>query len=348
MKILIMRLDRIGDVLLSTPVIEALRGAYPQSRIAMMVRPQARAIVEGNPYLDEFIIYDKGGAHSSPWQTLKFALALRKKNFDIALILHPTNRSHAIAFLAGIPKRVGWNAKCGFLLTDKLLDERHRGVMHESDYALEIVRLLGVKIGQRPPLYFPVSAQDEKTIGNFLSLVGIRGDDNLIAIHPGASCPSKVWPPKRFAEVADKLAAEFKAKIVILSGADDVRLCDQMQKSMKTQAISLAGKTSLGELGALLKRCRLFISNDSGPVHLAVALKTPVIAIFGRKQTGLSPRRWKPLGEEDVYLHKDVGCLECRAHNCERGFKCLSAITPAEVLSAARGILNAKRTEINV
>ncbi|MFH1406869.1 MAG: lipopolysaccharide heptosyltransferase II [Candidatus Omnitrophota bacterium] len=341
-RILVIRLDRIGDILLSTPVLEALRSAYPQSYIAMMIAPHARPIVEGNPYINDFIIYDKEGPQWSFWNTLKFALSLRKQKFDTAIILHPSCRSHIIAFLAGIPKRIGYNKKFGFLLTHKLMDNKRLGLKHESAYALDSLRVLGAGAKTKPKLYFPIRQEDERTITKFLASMGVRATDSIVVVHPGASCSSKKWLTERFAEVAEKLSCEYKVKIVIVSGDEDAPLCEEIERAMKTKAISLAGKTSLGELAALLKRSKLFISNDSGPVHVAVAVQTPVISIFGRKQPGLGPRRWGPLGEKDIALHKDVGCAECKAHNCTLQFKCLKAITVTEVLAAARKILNEK------
>jgi len=105
----------------------------------------------------------------------------------------------------------------------------------------------------------------------------------------------------------------------------------------------LAGKTSLSQMASILKRCALFISNDSGPVHIASALDTPVISIFGRKQPGLSPRRWGPLGKNDKYLHKDIGCIQCLAHNCKKEFSCLRAISVDDVVLAAESVLKASR-----
>ena len=125
-RILVTRTDRIGDVLLSTAVIKVLRKKFPKSYIAVMVRPYARDIVLGNPYLDELILYDKYGAQRSLLSSIKFAAGLRKKRFDLVLILHPTNRQHIISFLAGIKKRVGFNRKMGFLLTDKIEHKKPR------------------------------------------------------------------------------------------------------------------------------------------------------------------------------------------------------------------------------
>ncbi len=339
-KILITRTDRIGDVLLSTPVIKALRRNFPKSHIVVMVRPYARDIILGNPYLDEIIIYDKYGAQRSFWSSIKFAWGLKKKRFDLALILHPTNRQHLVTTLAGIKKRVGLDKKMGFLLTDKIEHKKQEGQKHELEYTLDVVRSLGIEPEDKD-LFMPIRKDSEMYIEELLAreAAGLASE-KMIALHPGASCPSKIWPAERFAQVADKLAGEFKVRVVVVAGPDDVNKGKDLISLMRCDCIDACGKTTLSQLASLLRRCCLFISNDSGPVHIATAVGVPVVAIFGRGQPGLSPRRWGPTGKNDIVLHKDVGCRECLAHNCQKGFACLQAISAEDVLAAARKILS--------
>jgi len=348
-KILITRTDRIGDVLLSTPAVKALRKRYPQSHIALMVRPYARDIVLGNPYLDEIIVYDKYGAQRNIWKSIKFAWGLKRKKFDLALVLHPTNRAHLVTFLAGIKKRIGFNLKFGFLLTDKIEHKKQEGQRHELEYTLDVVRSLGIEpedkdlpspCAQGLGLFMSIRKDSEMYVEEFLASQGVQKVDKMIALHPGASCPSKIWPAERFAQVADKLAGEFKVRVVVVAGPDDVDKGKNLINLMRCDCIDACGKTTLSQLASLLRRCCLFISNDSGPVHIATAVGVPVIAVFGRGQPGLSPRRWGPTGKNDIVLHKDVGCRECLAHNCQKGFACLQAISAQEVLAAARKLLD--------
>jgi ADP-heptose:LPS heptosyltransferase len=185
----------------------------------------------------------------------------------------------------------------------------------------------------------PIRNEAEDWTRELFKEEGITGQDRLLAIHPGASCPSKIWPQERFAEVADKLAEEHGFKVLVVAGPKDIGIAHNVIKLMKHPVIDLAGKTSLSQLASVLKRCRLFISNDSGPVHIASAIGTPVVAIFGRSQKGLSPKRWGPSGEKDRILHQSVGCIECLAHNCRKEFACLKAVTPEAVIDAAGSIL---------
>ncbi|MFC1804933.1 lipopolysaccharide heptosyltransferase II [Candidatus Omnitrophota bacterium] len=337
-RILIWRTDRIGDVILSTAVIRALRDANPSAYIAMIVRPYAREILEGNPYLDEVIVYDKKGRQRGVFASLKFAQALRGKKFDLALILHPTNRAHLISFLAGIRRRVGYDRKCGFLLSDKLRHSKEDGAKHESEYTLDLLRFLGIEPKSKE-LYMPLKQRSEEWVAQLLKQEGIKETDKLLAVHPGASCASKIWPADRFAQAADALSERYGFKTFVIAGPNDVRISEEVSKKMRRQVINLAGKTSVSELASLLKRCALFISNDSGPVHIAAALGTPVVSIFGRNKLGLSFLRWGPLGVKSRILHKEVGCVECLAHNCKKDFLCLKEITVDDLLKTCAEII---------
>ncbi|MDI6758851.1 MAG: lipopolysaccharide heptosyltransferase II, partial [Candidatus Omnitrophota bacterium] len=337
-RILIVRTDRMGDVVLSTPVIKALRDEYPDAYIAMMISPYTREIVENNPYLDDVIIYDKDSLHKTWFGSFRFAVELKKKRFDLCLILHPTNRSHLVTFFAGIPKRVGYNRKLGFLLTHRIKHTKQAGEKHELEYNLDLIRVLGIAPKDKN-LFIPVSDDSENWAKVLFIREGFKDSDKILAIHPGASCPSKIWPIERFAEAADQLIKKCGFKVIVLGGGECLSLAQNLTQAMTGSAVNLAGKTSISQLTSILKRCALFITNDSGPVHIAVAVGTPVISIFGRNQKGLSPKRWGPLGKEDRFLHKEVGCVECLAHNCKKEFTCLKAISVEEVIEAASVIL---------
>ncbi len=337
-RILIVRTDRIGDVLLSTPVIKVLRDNFPHSYIAFMVRPYTQDIVENNPYLDEVIIYDKYGRHKGIFSSLKFALTLRKKSFDVAIILHPTNRVHIITYLAGIPERIGYDKKFGFLLTKKMKDLKHLGKKHEVEYNFDLLKEMGIK-DKTEELYMPITKDDEDYVTSVLLQHKIQKDDRIIVINPTASCPSKIWPLERFLEVSDNLIRRYKAKIVFICSKEDDDICNRVTSYSDNKDCLVLSGLRLRQLAALIKRARLLISNDSGPVHIAVAVKTPVISIFGRNQAGLSPVRWRPLGKDDIVLHKEVGCKVCLAHNCDKGFMCLKAITVEDVLNAVEKIV---------
>ncbi|MDD5195664.1 MAG: glycosyltransferase family 9 protein, partial [Candidatus Omnitrophica bacterium] len=185
--------------------------------------------------------------------------------------------------------------------------------------------------------FFPVREESEQAVEKILQQKGIRKGEEFIVIHPCASCVSKRWPSEYFSKLVKILTSETRLKIVVISSASEKDLGEQIVS--ENEAVDLRGALTISQIGSLLKRAALFISNDSGPVHIAAALNTPVISIFGRNDPGLSPKRWRPLGESSFYFHKDIGCVECLAHNCVKGFLCLNAIKPQEVAQKAIQIL---------
>ncbi len=338
-RILIVRTDRIGDVVLSTPVITATRSIFPNAYIAIMISSETQEIVRSNPYVNEVIVYDKKIKHKSFLKTLGFISNLRKKKFDLALILHSTNRVNCICFLAGIPKRVGYKrGKMDFLLTDKLEYKKRLGEKHESEYSLDVLRSIGVKV-ETSPLVMNIRKQDEKHINDLLKESDLKDGERFMVLHPGASCPSKMWPKENFARLGDCLVERFKMRVLLVSSVDQVEIGEEVRRLMKNKPLFLCGKTSLGELGALFKKASLFISNDSGPVHIACAVGAKVVSIFGRNEKGLSPTRWRGLSDKNIVLHKDVGCIECLAHKCKKDFLCLKSISVEEVLQKASELL---------
>ena len=343
-RIVVIRLDRIGDVVLSTPVLRVLRQAYPAAHLAMMVRPVCRELIEGHPDVNEIILYDRDGAQHGWWATLRFAWALRPKRFDTALVLHPTDRSHVIARVAGIPRRIGYDRKSGWLLTERLPHRKQEGARHESDYALDVVRALGVTVDAVPAPSVAQPAADRETAERWLAEHGVRPEERLIALHPSASDEAKRWPAERFAEAGDRLAAEAGARIIVISGPEEVAHGREVVERMRLQPLDGSGQLSLGVLAAVLARCQVFVSNDSGPVHIAAAVGTPVLSLFGRNQPGLGPARWAPVGPRHIALHQDKqegGGRVCTDAHCTKEFLGVFTLTVDDVCAAARQMLDA-------
>ena len=338
-RVLITRTDRIGDLVLSTPVFSAIKKRYPKSYVAVLVFKKAEPIVRGNPWIDQVIVYDKKGCHRSWWQTLLFGLSLRKERFDVAVHLHATNRVNIISWLANIPVRIGYHillgyhGKLDFFLTHVIDEKKWQGKRHEADYNFDLLALIDVPKPDSLQLYFPLEVSERQALERILPE---RLNQRYVVFHPSASCISKRWAPERLASVADQLAKDYGILPVIIGEGDGVVHAAQMQEFMKEKPLNLAGKLSLGMLGWLLKGARLLISNDSGPVHIATAVGTPVISIFGRNEPGLSATRWRPLSLNSSYLQKDVGCVECLAHLCQIDFKCLKELTVSNVLEEAK------------
>ena len=338
-RILITRTDRIGDVVLSLPAIKAVRLAFPDAYIAIIVQPRIDDILKGNPHIDEVIVYDKNKKHKGILKNLNFIKWLKGKKFDAVLILHSTKRINLLCFLAGIPRRIGYaRGKADFLLTDKIEYTKKLGEKHESEYSLDILRYLGIDPEFSLPFIYVQNKDDEKA-EEMLRSFGINNGEKFIILHPGASCASKMWPLENFGKLGDMLIENLKIKIMINLAPDQAGLGEKVRGMMRNKPIFFCGKTTLGELAALFKKASLVISNDSGPAHIAAGVEAPVISIFGRNQLGLSPVRWKPIGEKAIAIHKDVGCVECLAHDCKKDFLCLKAIRVEEVFEKAKSLL---------
>lgn len=329
----------MGDLVLSTPVFEALRERFPGAFLAGLAPLQNRAVIEGNPYLDEVILYDKKGSERGWWGNLCFAGKLARKRFDVVIHLHPTNRMHLVSWLAGIPVRIGYRKKNGWALTHTIEDEKTKGLKHEAEYNFDLLKFLGVDPPRKITPYFPLNPRDQLSLEALLRNLGLEEGRPWVVLNPSASCPSKIWPAERFTRLADRLSEGARARILLIGSQEDRGLARRVKEGMSERAFDFSGKLSLGMLGWLLKKASLLISNDSGPVHLARSVGTPAISIFGRNLAGLSPRRWGPLGEEGRVIHKEVACPVCLAHRCQINFLCLDVVSVEEVRQAAEPFL---------
>lgn len=338
-KILIIRVDRIGDVILTTPLFKVLRHNFPKAYIAAVVQPYTKEIIEGNPNVDEVITYDKNNSQKGWWASLKFIKYLRTKKFDLSISLKPSIRSNIIAFLSGIKYRVGYDRKWGFLLTHKMKDDKWRGLKHEVEYNLDLLRLIGLEVAEAK-LYMPIFKEDEDYITDRLDKLGISSQDILVMVHPGASDYSRCWFLERYARLIDTLKNDFGFKVAVAGGREEEKSINRLISLTTNKPINFCGQLSLRQFAALCKRTHLFISNDSGPVHIASAVETPTIVIFGRSLTGVGPKRWRPYAEGSIVLQKDVGCKICNPQNCLENFKCLLAITVEDVMDAVKKIIS--------
>ena len=343
-RILITRTDRIGDLVLTTPVFEALRKKYPAAHLACLTFLENRAIVEGNPFLSEVILYDKRGSERGWLGHWRFARRLAKKNFDVVIHLHPTNRMHLVGWLAGVPVRIGYRKKNAWALTHALEDRKAEGAKHESEYNFDLLKFLGVDPPERIESYFPLKEKDRASLSFLLRNLDLKGEARYAVLNPSASCPSKIWHADRFARLADRLHEEFDLHVVLVGSQQDRRFSLKVRQAATQPLMDLTGRLSLGMLGWLLKQAQILISNDSGPVHIARAVGTPTISIFGRNLSGLSPKRWGPLGEGGRIVHKEVACPVCLAHRCRINFLCLDVVSVENVLQAVVPLLEGSRS----
>lgn len=310
MKILVIRTDRIGEVLLSTPILTALKEKWPLAEITVMIKPEVKELLEGNPNVNEIIEYAHScrGHLNVPYSiatAIKIAMDLKKKQFDIAVVVNPKKEFHLAVFLAGIPLRVGFNRKWGFLLTHKVNDLKFLAAKHEVEYNLDLVRALGIEPKDKRP-YLKVTDNARHNSRERIRRQIPPGSDScrLVAIHPCTSNPKKQWPKEYFARLGDLLMLE-GYNVAMVSGAKEARLAEEVIALMKNKPIDLSGKLCLKELAALFEECKFLISGDSGPVHIASAVGTRVIALFGSTEPGSRPKRWGPYGEGHIVIEKE-------------------------------------------
>lgn len=301
--ILIVRTDRIGDVVLTSPAIKAVRQFYPSARISILVTPATYDLVYGNPYLDEVLIDDRQGKHKGFLGSLKLIQEIRSKKYDLAIIYHTKRRYNWACFMAGIPYRLGFkNNKFGFLLNYPLKDSRPSGEKHEAEYCMDVLRAIGIENNDLS-LLVPVQKSAEDWAIQWMQENNVRSND-FIAIHPGASDPAKCWSNANFAELIDRLTGRYTLKIVLLgsasTGLNATAILQQTRQS--SQCLNLTGRTSVAQMASLLRRSRLLISNDSGPVHVAAGVGSSVISLFLRNDPGINPERWRPLGNKSFIL----------------------------------------------
>lgn len=336
-KILVVRTDRMGDVLLNIPAIRALKNHFNAS-VTALLNPIVGKLLEGSPEIDEVICFDQERWQKSLMTKLALVKLLRMNKFDLAVVLNPAKRFHALVCLAGIPRRLGYDRKWGFLLTHKIEDKKKLGQKHEVEYNLDLVRAIGANTDDMH-ISLAVNPEEERFVENLLEKHNINAKDAIIAMHPFASNPAKCWPKERFAALAQRLSLKSQTKIIIIGGQEEVSASKDIISLIKQPVINLTGRLTLRQLAAFLKRCTLLISNDSGPVHIAAAMDVNTVVIFGRNIAGVGPERWSPWGNQHTILHHDPGCDPCLDRDCPYEFKCLTSITLEEVLQAVNNQL---------
>ncbi|MFN7169656.1 MAG: lipopolysaccharide heptosyltransferase II [Candidatus Omnitrophota bacterium] len=337
---LIVNVNWLGDVLFSTPVIRAVSRKFPDAFISCMLVRRCKEILEGNPYLNELIIYDEEGKHASLLGKLQFISLLRSKKFDEVYLLHRSLTRTLLTALAKIPVRCGYvTKKRRLFLTERI--ELPAGDLHRVEYFLNLARELGMPADKLGYDFF-ISPEDKNYIDNFLEKAGIGESDSFVVLNPGANWLLKRWPTINFAKVGEAIVKDFGLKVVITGAEKDLELAVDIAKHMQERPIIACGKTTLKQLGALLKRAGLMITNDTGPLHIGLAVGVKVVALFGPT----SSRITGPYGPGEYrVIQKDVGCaVPCYHLKCVDN-RCMKAITPEEVLKEVEWLLRNNATK---
>ncbi|MFA5095868.1 MAG: lipopolysaccharide heptosyltransferase II [Candidatus Omnitrophota bacterium] len=336
-RILIFNVNWLGDVLFSTAAIRNVRRNFPEGFIACIIPSRCYPVLKGNPHLDELIIFDEKDRHKGLFSLLDFVRGLRAKRFDMVFLLHRSFSRALICRLAGIPERIGhYTKKRGFLLTRQIIPPK-RDSLHRIDYYLDVIEKAGLRVEDRHTEFF-ISEEDQVYVEKFLEGQGVKKSDFVATLNPGGNWPPKRWPKEYWAELADKLMGDFGARVVISGSAGDVALAENIRKRMIQRPVLACGVFNLKQLGALARRSDLFISADTGPLHIANSVGAKkIIALFGPT----SPEVTGPYPLKNVIiLQKDVGCrIACYNVDCPDN-RCMKAITPGDVLEKINTIRN--------
>jgi heptosyltransferase II len=338
-KILIIQTAFLGDVVLSTPLIKAVKKKYAHSKIFFLLIPQSKELLQNNPHLDGIIVYDKKDKERGVSSFIALARRIRASGFELAVIPHRSFRSALLAYLAGIPQRVGFDKSSGaFLLTKKIEYTQNQPEVKRN------LSLLETDITPESdclPELFPCE-DDFKYIEELFKNWDVKREDKVVGIAPGSVWNTKRWLPERFGEVAESLIEKLGAKVIFIGGKEDEKLCLEIASNMKSKPFITAGKTSPLQSAALISRCRVILSNDTAPMHMAVAMRVPVVAIFG---STIPEFGFAPTGKNDLVIQKEIYCRPCGIHGrkkCpEKHFRCMKEITTEEVFEAVRKLWSA-------
>jgi len=336
----------LGNLVLYTPVLKALRRDFPDSNITLLVGSKVAAdLLVGSKVIDEIIIYDKSKKQLR--YIRGFLKTIRKYRFDLVVtsFLDQSFKIALLSKLSGAVYRAGFNHP----LYGRLYSHRVEvdGQKHEIEYNLDLLRALGIKIrrAQEKQPFVYTTAIDEELANDFCIKNHLTRKDIIVGVHPGSGLVSgtaKRWPKEKYAKLCDLLMDMPRTKVIIFGGPEERYAAEEMARFMRKKPVIAAGEMSIKTTSCLIKRCQLFIANDSGLMHIATAVKTPVIAIFG-------PTLWwknYPWGKNNVVIRKNLPCAPCYRYapiKCD-DIACLKKITVEEVLDKARQVLRVSHT----
>lgn len=320
----------LGDSMMATPVVTAVRGIFPKARLSVLGKPVYADFWKNFPGVEGFVGLEKGLAGFG-----RTAAALKKNRYDAVLIL-PTSLSSAfLAFVAGIPVRIGWGGEGRELFLTRVVPRPEPRKKHLVWEYLELVRA-GWEAplrGAEAILHSPVTGEALKGLRRVWEDAGVRPGSSFIALAPGATYgAAKRWPLPYWRELIQRLLAARKETILIIGGLEEEAYLRPLLEAATAggRLHLLAGRTSPTLLAALLSRCKLLVTNDTGPMHVAAAVGTPAVALFG----STSPAWTRPFGIGHEVIYKHLDCSPCFQRTCPIGYKCLHAISVEEVLGA--------------
>ena len=343
-RILIVMPSWVGDAVMATPALRAIRARFPAARISLLIRPSIRDVVADGPWFDDLLEWppDRPG-----WRRLMdlwaAAQRIRRGRFHRAVLLPNSFRAALAVWLGGVPRRLGYDRDGrGFLLTDRLLPKRD-GRKFALVSTVHYYNELAIRLGCEPPgerFVLGVSPADAATVQARLHGWQVADHHPLVVINPGVSFgPSKLWPPERFAAVADRLVNEFDARVVVTCGPGEEALAWRIHDAMAHPPLVVdRPRGTLGQLKALIRRCDLLLTNDTGPRHFAKAFGRPVVTVFGSTFPEWTHTDYPP----ERIVRVPVDCGPCQLKVCPLDHRCMTGVTVDLVFQAASGLLRAQ------
>jgi lipopolysaccharide heptosyltransferase II len=327
-RILIVKLSAIGDCLIASPLAQALRERFPDAHLAWAVQEKAKVVVEGNPFLDEILVQEKGLAGFV--QILK---RVKKGRFDAVLDVQGAFKSAPLAWASGAKWRVvSSRAQSIARRAANRIVPIEGTPPHALEQYLRVASALGIEPQTPRRLIMEVGDEPKQWGAQFWA--ENNAPSRVVALNPASARPLKAWPAAHFARLADSLEQN-GIRTLFVGGPNDVEVVQNIIASMQHQPLSAAGKTNLRQLGALLQRCALLVSADTGPMHIAAGVGTPVVALFGPTD----PRRTGPTGPNHLVLARDLPCRPCfQQPTCDR-VQCLTEMQPEDVFDSVMRIL---------
>ena len=330
-RILVVKLDHIGDVLLATPVFSNLRKAYPNSELHVLTGSWSRVILENHPDINQVLEYNsplfcRSGIPTSLRKAFQLYKQLRQQEYDMLIELRGDWRFALFALLRVTSKRLN---RSSLQIGNKFGFSKFSG-KHETIRNLDVLKQADIPTPIQNTT-FEVASEDKKWTSDFLTSQHIQVVNPIAAIHPGSPIPQKRWKTDRFAELADWLVTQKQVQILFVGVKDEIPIINEIQDKMQTDSKNIAGKTNIPQLASILLTCSIFIGNDSGPMHLAAAVGTPTIGLYGPGD----PERFGPVGQKCFTIRKKLDCPPCQGKGCKFGAEgCMSKIQVEDVIQS--------------
>ena len=328
-KILIVRLRRIGDIIMTTPSVSALRKGFPDAFISYIVEEPYRELVEGNPDLDKIIVLEKNQSKRDLFNLIR---QIRKEKYDVVLDFHGGPRASLITLFSKAKLKIGYRIKYrNFIYHIRLPRKPEDGHFHSVENHVNFVRALGINVESPPPLCLPPAKKTEaEKVKNFIEENRLEGN-KIIAIHISAGNEFRNWGVDNWIRLTDLLAKRTGIKIILIGASEDKEANKEILKKSKNSHFSLVGKLNLREVRELISLSSLFVGPDSGPMHIAASTSTPIIALFGPTL----PENFAPWKAIATLIEKKFDCRPCKQRGCiHEDFRCLRKIKPEEIYQA--------------